>query len=52
MEQQYTHTVHCFDDKSLRKHFVGEKAAVDMPINCSGKATRRAFFPIDLRGDI
>lgn len=27
MKDEFTHTVHCFDDRSLRKHFAGiEKA--------------------------
>ena len=26
-QETYTHTVHCFDDKSLRRHFVGVEAA-------------------------
>jgi hypothetical protein len=28
-EEKYTHTVHCFDDKSLRKHFVGIEATTE-----------------------
>jgi hypothetical protein len=28
-EEKFTHTVHCFDDKTLRKHFAGIEAATE-----------------------
>lgn len=27
-EQKYTHTVHCFDDKTKRQHFTSHREAV------------------------
>lgn len=44
-EVKFTHTVHCFDDKSLRKHFEGIEAATEYANKLLREKHRVRIFP-------
>lgn len=44
-EAQYTHTVHCYDDKSLRKHFEGVEAAATYANTLARQRHKVKIFP-------
>lgn len=47
-ESQYTHTVHCFDDPSLRKHFMEVEAASRYANELLGKGHQVKIYPYQL----
>jgi hypothetical protein len=44
-EEKYTHTVHCFDDKLLRKHFAGIEAATEYANELLGQGYKVKIYP-------
>lgn len=44
-EEKFTHTVHCFTNKKLRKHFESEAAAVKYANELLKKGEKAKIYP-------